>query len=570
MVNFAHHGSRAARGASLRLRRSRRQSRPVTATLGSAHWDPTGGLRVSVLVRGGRPGPSLIGELRHRNGWALVPFTVRRGSTSEDGTQVEGMVPPETLELLAMGRHDLSLSALVGPGRHLLRVGADPAVSLPGPRNGIQLYVTTRDNISLLRTKASAPAAPAGPPTVGVDPRAVDGELADVLGHLVHQLPGPGALGACDTSYRFPHEHAVRFDALYPGLGVSVLISRVDQGWQVSATGRDGTARRFLRNVLVNRARMVLAEGGERHLVDVVTADGGPQDTGRRIRRVLVGLLDRFRLFLDAGPRPEDHGLVPAQWWDAKPNFGDVLGPLIIEALTGRPAINAGFFPSRDPGLFTVGSIAGHLRREGSRVWGSGLIGELSAGRAAELAARAPRSIHAVRGVRTRRVLQEDLGWQVPEVYGDPALLLPRLYQPRPAPETAGTVVVVPHYAHRRLLPRDLPDGVSVVDVRQGPEVVIDQIVSARACISSSLHGLAVAQAWEIPWTWLRVEDAQLRGDRFKFEDFFSVLDRSTVAELDLALSEVGVHDWATTARSGRVPRATFDAERLIAAFPEV
>jgi hypothetical protein len=405
---------------------------------------------------------------------------------------------------------------------------------------------------------------------MGADARTVGDELADVLSNLVRQLPGPQALGACDTSYRFAREQEARFDHLYPGLAVSVLVHHVDQRWRVSVTGRDSAAERFLRNVLVNRARMVMTDGVQLHHLDVVTVQDGAEDAAARISAVLVGLLDRFRLFLDAGPRPEEQGLVPTQWWDVKPNFGDVLGPMIVEAVTGRPAINTRSFPSQDPGLFTVGSIAGHLRRKGARIWGSGLIGELSADKAAELGARTPRSIHAVRGVHTRRVMQDALGWQVPEVYGDPALLLPRFYAPRPAPDTAGKVVIVPHYMHRHLLPHDLPDGVSVVDVRQGPEVVIDQIVSARACISSSLHGLAVAHAWEVPWTWLRVHDLRLRGDDFKFEDFFTVLDRGTVSVVELAGSEIGTQDWTSTALSGWVPRSTFDAERLLASFPDV
>ncbi len=236
--------------------------------------------------------------------------------------------------------------------------------------------------------------------------------------------------------------------------------------------------------------------------------------------------------------------------------------------MAGRPAINVRSFPSDAPALFTVGSIAGHLQAPGAHIWGSGLIGTLTDAKAAELAGRKPRCIHAVRGAHTRRVMQEALGWHVPEVYGDPALLLPRYYRPRPAPRAEGKVAVVPHYMHRHLLPQHLPDDVTVVDVRQGPEAVIDQIVAARSCISSSLHGLVIAQAWQVPWTWLRVGDVRLHGDTFKFEDFFTVLDREEVSRVDLGEAEVSGHDWTASARSATVPTSRFDEDRLISAFP--
>ncbi|MDO5741240.1 MAG: hypothetical protein Q4P07_13950 [Ornithinimicrobium sp.] len=475
-------------------------------------------------------------------------------------------MPAQLLQDLPPGRHDISIALVAGGRRALLRLSAGPEVSLPAVWGGLRVYVTSAGNISLHRERPVPPQPSL--PTFSVDARTVPEDLALLTTDLRSRLSERRALGACDLTYSFPREDSLRFDALFPGIEASVLIVRTPSCWTVSVFGRDPMTERFLRNVLVNRARMSAVCMMQMHLLEEIDRSVATSAVSVRVVEVLVNLLDRFRLFLDAGDRPQDHGLVPASWWDVKPNFGDVLGPMLIESLAGRPAINVRAFPSQDPGLFTVGSTIGHLQRPGSRIWGSGLIGPPSGNKLAALAARRPRSVHAVRGVRTGEFLRDHLGWEVPEVYGDPALLLPRYYQPRPAPATEGKIAIIPHYMHTRVLPADLPDDVAVIDVRQGPEVVIDQIVAARACVSSSLHGLVIAQAWQIPWVWLRVGDVELRGDRFKFEDFYTVLDADEVQTVDVTTAALAKQDWSAAARRARVPRSDFDADALVSAFP--
>lgn len=69
---------------------------------------------------------------------------------------------------------------------------------------------------------------------------------------------------------------------------------------------------------------------------------------------------------------------------------------------------------------------------------------------------------------------------------------------------------------------------------------VIDQIVNSDICISTSLHGLIVAQAYGVPWVWLTVAENKLEGDNFKFEDFFSTLhEQQEIANFHLELAEI-------------------------------
>ena len=528
---------------------------------------PLDDLTLEIVVQAAGTGHRAIAELRARGGHDLVPVALDEVSRTGATVHLRGVLSAADLERLATGTHDVSVLLLAGlrRTRHDIRVQADRSAvraSLPL----VEPYVTQRGNLSLRRRPGRLTHPPVtGPAAAQVDPRSVDPSLASLAPALAAQLRA--TLGAADVGYHLPTRDAVCFEHLVPGLDVSLEVARAEAGWEITARPRGRTSARFLRNTLVGEARMVRRHGVELH--HVARLPEGPSDAARAAQG-LTALIDRFRLFLDAGPRPEESGLVPTQWWDAKPNFGDVLGPLIVQSLTGRPAINVRSFPSEDPGLFTVGSIAAHLERPGARIWGSGLIGGLSPTKVAHLAERAPREVHAVRGRLTREALGRDLGWSVPEVYGDPALLLPRWYTPRPSSHTRDRIALVPHYMHLDLLPPQLPDDVVVVDVRQGPEEVVDQIASARACISSSLHGLVVAQAYEVPWTWLRIGEKKLHGDTFKFEDFFTTLDREAVQLLDLEAPALQDQPWGALAAHARVPAPRFDADRLVSAFPAV
>nr|WP_231747912.1 polysaccharide pyruvyl transferase family protein [Auraticoccus cholistanensis] len=539
-------------------------------------WTALGELQTTVTVRTAETvGASAVCELRARDGLGLSAFTLTRDPAGRSGPTAVDLVGTATgpvLDALGPGRHDLSLVVQVGGRRRHLRVAVEEGTELPPSWNGLEVYATRHGNLSWHRSTEKPftyRVVPSAVP-VGLDSAVVDPAVVDVAARVVRQVLLTDVLGPCQPAHWFGGPRRVGFDRLLTGRDVLIGVTLDDDGWEVSAVGCGRPTATLLRNVLVNQARMVADAGQERHVLGRLPRDLPASAVAERVVATVGLLRDRIRRFLEAGEDPAAAGLVPAYWWDAKANFGDVLGPMLIDYITGRPAINVRSFPSHDPGLFTVGSVAAHLTRPGARIWGSGVIGTLPAKKLAELAEVPPAAITAVRGALTRQQLVEGLGWQVPEVYGDPALLLPRWYTPRPAPESAGKVVVVPHYMHKHLFDRFEADDVFVLDVQQGPEVVVDQIAAARAVISSSLHGLVVAQAYGVPSTWLRVGDVRLHGDRFKFEDYFTVVEREEVSELDLGVEDVADVDWVRVAAGARLPGSRFDADRLLDAFPHV
>ena len=262
--------------------------------------------------------------------------------------------------------------------------------------------------------------------------------------------------------------------------------------------------------------------------------------------------------------RPGRRDPIPLFYWDKKRNFGDLLGPWLVECFTGRPTFNVR--GRRDgPALATVGSIVAMFDRPGLHVWGSGLMAPLDVETVARLRRFPPRTIHAVRGWRTYRELTVKLGWATPKIYGDPALLLPRFYEPTALPERR--IAVCPHFAHRSLF--EIGDvAVDVIDVAEDARSVVDRIAGARVCVSSSLHGIIVAQAYGVPWVWLGIQGRKLGGTNFKFEDFFTVLDRSAVQAAVLAPEDCTAETLGALAQTATLPRSKFSFDDLYDAFP--
>ena len=62
----------------------------------------------------------------------------------------------------------------------------------------------------------------------------------------------------------------------------------------------------------------------------------------------------------------EIDGKIPMRWWDNEKNFGDLLGPWLVEKMTGKSVVWA---EKNNPHYLTIGSI---LSRTGptSVMWG--------------------------------------------------------------------------------------------------------------------------------------------------------------------------------------------------------
>jgi pyruvyltransferase len=164
--------------------------------------------------------------------------------------------------------------------------------------------------------------------------------------------------------------------------------------------------------------------------------------------------------------------------------------------------------------LLAIGSILIAASND-DIIWGSGVNGK-------DLALRFYRFTHldirAVRGPLTRQFLMDNFHIEVPEIYGDPALLFPYFF-PEFKKEKSPTYdyIIIPHYSEKKLFPKEI-FGDRVVYPTESWDVVIRKILNSQFVISSSLHGIVIAEAYGIPSRLLRVTENE---HLFKYQDYY-------------------------------------------------
>ena len=193
------------------------------------------------------------------------------------------------------------------------------------------------------------------------------------------------------------------------------------------------------------------------------------------------------------------------KWYTEPLNFGDVLTPAILEHF-GIEFKYAGRLTDAD--TLCVGSIA-RMASAGMAVFGSGVIR-----RGEQLCPQA--DWRYVRGPRSRKNVI-DCGGTCPEIYGDAALLLPLMCAESDKQYDVG---IMPHYADYDFVLRMYANSHHVINVvNRDPLAVAREITKCRKIISSSLHGIIAAHAYQIPTAWVSL--SKLHGDGIKFIDHY-------------------------------------------------
>lgn len=196
-------------------------------------------------------------------------------------------------------------------------------------------------------------------------------------------------------------------------------------------------------------------------------------------------------------------------------NYGDLLSKFIVEKVSGNevffynaPYKRKSFFKKKY--LMAIGSILAHAQKN-ALVWGSGIISGSDTFKAA--------TFFAVRGPLSRKRVQQQ-GYSCPEVYGDPALLLPLYYQPEK--QEIKSLGIIPHYMDHNMLQNKFEKSDAYIIDLLTDDIfeTTDAICSCERIISSSLHGVIVAHAYGIPALWVQFSD-NLSGDNVKFKDYF-------------------------------------------------
>lgn len=192
-------------------------------------------------------------------------------------------------------------------------------------------------------------------------------------------------------------------------------------------------------------------------------------------------------------------------WWSAQ-NFGDTLTPIILRHFLPQMKIELAQ-RGEEGKLLGIGSIMAALKK-GDIVWGSG------SNRPSATYDGAGCTFLAVRGPLTRAQIKNAV---VPEVYGDPAILLPMMYKPTVA--KTHKIGYLPHYVDKNLIP-ELQEGEKYIDIQADWQTVIKEVLSCEIIVASSLHGIICAEAYGVPAVWVSYSD-KIRGGDFKYQDYF-------------------------------------------------
>lgn len=210
---------------------------------------------------------------------------------------------------------------------------------------------------------------------------------------------------------------------------------------------------------------------------------------------------------------------IPLYWHKKQNNFGDILNPVLIKALTKKEVQYVKIKYIDKEHFICIGSILSEARKD-TIVWGSGFVDNNS------FCKEVPKKICAVRGPKTRELLIKQ-GIECPEVYGDPALLLPSIY--KPLVKKKYKLGIIPHYIDQ--------NSSWLSKIKNNPEILIidildknifnfiDNILSCEKIASSSLHGIIVADAYNTPSLWIEFSK-NILGNGFKFNDYFLSVGR--------------------------------------------
>lgn len=203
---------------------------------------------------------------------------------------------------------------------------------------------------------------------------------------------------------------------------------------------------------------------------------------------------------------------VKAYWWKEVDNFGDRLAPLLLARFADF--YNIQWAPIGKAEIASVGSILEHIPLGWKgHIVGSGLLRETS-----KLKFNPSQvNVLAVRGPLTARSFSGNFA------LGDPGLLANELIEYQ---EKQWDLGIVPHWQDEQLADRFLaliPSQFTckVISPASDPLTVITQIAQCKRIVTSSLHGMIVADAiGGIP---RRVEYCQklaADGADFKFRDY--------------------------------------------------
>lgn len=258
-------------------------------------------------------------------------------------------------------------------------------------------------------------------------------------------------------------------------------------------------------------------------------------------------------------------------WWRYQEsehgNFGDEITRLIIEKNFHRKVEWAA--PS-EADLVATGSILDIALEEKKDnrpyIWGSGFIEAKNTSLSYEEC--------LVVGVRGKLTLSRIT--DIPEgahiSLGDPGLLADTLVKNNVITQKPYKLGIIPHYvdtSHKMIRKLEQLDDTIIIDPTSDCLEVIKTIQSCESILSSSLHGLIVADSLGVPNLHLQLSD-KLKGGDYKFRDYYSVFTEDRYKKATKQITSGSVQDITHYINQHYVKPSNIDSIRssIKASFP--
>ncbi len=220
------------------------------------------------------------------------------------------------------------------------------------------------------------------------------------------------------------------------------------------------------------------------------------------------------------------------RWYNYKSNWGDAINPILIENLFGKKIFHQNEIInfSRQPIISTVGSIINVFpNNDNILIWGSGVANPQ------KMMNYIPKKLFAVRGPKTWEYLKQQQ-IEAPRIFGDPVLLINKIYQPKEIFKNYKLGIIrhyedqIPELDHLISNNKEIK-SIEILRNMDNPFEIIDEILSCEKIISSSLHGLILADVYKVPNSWVFFEGFE--KSEFKFQDYYeSINQRNKTASI--------------------------------------
>lgn len=205
-------------------------------------------------------------------------------------------------------------------------------------------------------------------------------------------------------------------------------------------------------------------------------------------------------------------------------NLGDSLGEVIITYLLNQRGINIDKYVPTKRHFYCVGTNI-HGAYQSATIWGSGIYPPQHKREIFfQKLSRRKLDIRAVRGPLTKGILEKFYGCKCPNIFGDPAILMPLIYNPEIEKEYE--YIVIPQFIDEEKFCNEHPNERIITMNTNDYKSVINEIKKAKIVYTSSLHGIILAESYGIPAVFFR---SLPKYKDFKYYDWYYSTGRKDI-----------------------------------------